>query len=117
MKALLLNQEFLAGIGNIYADEALFAARVHPLSLAAGVKKERAIALHAAIQTVLNAAIAAGGSSVENFLNTDGQPGWFQRELLAYGREGKPCSRCGSGIKRIVVGQRGTWFCPKCQRK
>jgi formamidopyrimidine-DNA glycosylase len=117
LKALLLNQEFLAGIGNIYADEALFAAKLHPLSNAARVKPDRARELHAAIQTVLSSAIKAGGSSIENFRNADGESGWFQRELLAYGREGQACSRCGTNIKRIVMGQRGTWFCPNCQRK
>ena len=116
LKALLLNQEFLAGVGNIYADEALYAAKLHPLSSAAKIKPERAKALHAAIQAVLSSAIAAGGSSIENFRNAEGESGWFQRELLAYGREGLPCSRCQTPIKRIVMGQRGTWFCPHCQR-
>lgn len=117
LKALLLNQEFLAGIGNIYADEALFAAKLHPLSSASKVKPDRARELHAAIQAVLRSAIQAGGSSIENFRNAEGESGWFQRELLAYGREGEPCSRCRTAIKRIVMGQRGTWFCPMCQRK
>ncbi len=117
LKALLLNQEFLAGVGNIYADEALYAAKLHPLAIASRVKPERARELHAAIQTVLRSAIEAGGSSIENFRNAEGESGWFQRELLAYGREGQPCSRCKTSIKRIVMGQRGTWFCPKCQRK
>ncbi|HYF51564.1 MAG TPA: bifunctional DNA-formamidopyrimidine glycosylase/DNA-(apurinic or apyrimidinic site) lyase [Planctomycetota bacterium] len=117
LKALLLNQEFLAGVGNIYADEALYAARLHPLGKAARVKKDRALALHAAIQKILSESIRAGGSSVENFRNADGEEGWFQRELLAYGREGEPCRRCKTAIKRIVIGQRGTWFCPKCQRR
>jgi formamidopyrimidine-DNA glycosylase len=117
LKALLLNQEFLAGIGNIYADEALFGAALHPLAKASRIKPGRAAQLHASIQKVLNAAIAAGGSSVENYRNADGEKGWFQRELLAYGRHGEACRRCKGTIKRIVVGQRGTWFCPKCQKK
>ena len=117
LKALLLNQEFLAGVGNIYADEALYAAQLHPLGKASRVKKDRAAALHAAIQRILCESIEAGGSSVENFRNADGKEGWFQRELLAYGREGEPCKRCKTPIKRIVMGQRGTWFCPKCQRR
>ena len=116
LKALLLNQEFLAGIGNIYADEALFAARLHPLAVASRVSPGRAGELHAAIQAVLHSAIRAGGSSIENYRNAEGEKGWFQRELLAYGREGEACSRCKTKIKRIVLGQRGTWFCPKCQR-
>lgn len=117
LKALLLNQEFLAGVGNIYADESLFAARLHPLAKASRVKTAHAHKLHAAIQQILSAAIAAGGSSVENFRRPDGEKGWFQRELLIYGRGGEPCSSCRTPVKRIVVGQRGTWFCPSCQRR
>ena len=112
-----LNQEFIVGIGNIYADEALFAAALHPLSVASKLKPAQTRALHTAIQTVLRSAINAGGSSIVNYRNADGDSGWFQRELLAYGREGEACSRCKGVIKRIVLGQRGTWFCPKCQKK
>jgi formamidopyrimidine-DNA glycosylase len=117
LKALLLIQEFLAGVGNIYADESLYAAQLHPLTLSARVKRERADVLLASIQKILAAAIKAGGSSIDDFLHPDGEPGWFQRELMAYGREGEPCRRCGTAIKRIVLGQRGTWFCPKCQKR
>jgi formamidopyrimidine-DNA glycosylase len=117
LKSLLLNQEFLAGVGNIYADEALYAAGLHPLMKSAKVRPEKARALHGAIQKVLQAAIKAGGTSIENFRNTDGDPGWFQRELLAYGRGGEECSRCGKAMKRILVGQRSTCFCPGCQKK
>ncbi len=117
LKALLLNQEFLAGVGNIYADESLFGAGLHPLSNSSRVSVAGAGRLLQSIQAVLNAAIAAGGSSVENFKRPDGESGWFQRELRIYGREGKACVLCGTDVKRIVVGQRGTWFCPKCQKK
>ena len=117
LKALLLNQKFLAGIGNIYADEALFAARLHPLADASRVSARGAAALHRAIRRILAAAIKAGGSSISDFLHPDGAQGWFQRKLRVYGREGRPCAQCGEAIKRIVVGQRGTWFCPRCQRK
>ena len=117
LKALLLNQEFLAGVGNIYADESLFAAGLHPKFAAKKVSVERAKKLHASIQDILQKAIAAGGSSVVDFVRPDGEKGWFQRELQAYGREGEPCVRCATAIKRIVLGQRGTWFCPKCQRR
>jgi len=117
LKALLLNQEFLAGIGNIYADESLFSAGLHPLGSARKVSVDRARKLHGAIQEILRRAIAAGGSSVVDFVRPDGEKGWFQRELQAYGREGEPCVRCAAAIKRIVVGQRGTWFCPKCQKR
>lgn len=117
LKALLLNQEFLAGVGNIYADESLHAAGLHPLALSTSVKLARAHALLASIQKILNDSIRAGGSSIDDFLNPDGEPGWFQRELHVYGREGQPCRRCGAPIQRIVMGQRGTWFCAKCQKK
>jgi len=115
LKALLLNQKFLAGIGNIYADEALFAARLHPLADASQVSARAAAALHRSIKRILIAAIKAGGSSISDFRHPDGAPGWFQRKLRVYGREGRPCVRCGAAIKRIVMGQRGTWFCPRCQ--
>jgi len=117
LKALLLNQEFLAGVGNIYADESLHLAALHPLALARNVRAQSAKRLHAAIQNILLKSIEAGGSSIDDFLNPDGDPGWFQRELLAYGREGEKCARCEGIIKRIVMGQRGTWFCPKCQKR
>ena len=117
LKPLLLNQEFLAGVGNIYADESLFDSGLHPLTNTTRLKRKRADALLASIQKILNAAIKAGGSSIDDFLHPDGEPGWFQRELMVYGREGQPCKRCGTAIKRFVLGQRGTWFCPKCQRK
>jgi formamidopyrimidine-DNA glycosylase len=117
LKSLLLNQEFLAGLGNIYADEALFEAQLHPLAHAHRVAPASAARLHAAIQRILGKAISAGGSSIDDYLHPDGTPGWFQRQLKAYGREGEPCTRCKTPIKRQVVGQRGTWFCPKCQKK
>lgn len=121
LKSLLLDQAFLAGLGNIYADEALHEARVHPLQEAHRLSKAKALALHAAVRGVLERACAAGGSSIDDYLHPDGTPGWFQRELKVYGREGESCRRCGAGagakIRRVVVGQRGTWFCPKCQRK
>lgn len=117
LKSILLDQTFLAGLGNIYADEALFDAGLHPLAQAPRVAPASARRLHAAIQKVLNKSISAGGSSIDDYLHPDGTPGWFQRELKAYGREGEPCVRCKSKLKRIVLGQRGTWFCPKCQKK
>ncbi|HLX63105.1 MAG TPA: bifunctional DNA-formamidopyrimidine glycosylase/DNA-(apurinic or apyrimidinic site) lyase [Planctomycetota bacterium] len=117
LKALLLNQEFIAGIGNIYADESLFGAGLHPLANSARITFARAELLLASIQKVLQAAIDAGGSSVENFRRPDGESGWFQRQLRVYGRAGEPCVVCGAAVKRIVVGQRGTWFCGKCQKR
>ena len=117
LKALLLDQEFLAGVGNIYADEALFGAGLHPLSNSGNVSAAKAERLLKSIQEVLQAAINAGGSSVENFKRPDGESGWFQRELRIYGRADEKCVICGSVIKRILVGQRSTCFCPKCQKR
>jgi len=117
VKALLLNQAFLAGVGNIYADESLFAAGIHPLAVADRLKRERAVRLHRAIQEILRAAIAAGGSSISDYVDALGEKGWFQAEHRAYGREGEPCKVCGTPIKKILVAQRGTHFCPKCQRR
>ncbi len=117
IKPLLLNQAFLAGLGNIYVDESLFAAGIHPLASAARISAARAAKLHRAIREILSAAIAAGGSSISDYVDAEGRRGWFQVSHQAYGREGEACSRCGSPIRKIVVGQRGTHYCPKCQKK
>jgi formamidopyrimidine-DNA glycosylase len=118
LKSLLLDQRFLAGLGNIYVDEALHGAGLHPLREAARVSRTAAEELHASIQDVLRRAIRAGGTTRRDYFKPDGSPGWFKRALKVYGREGEACRTCGTGtIRRIVVGQRGTWFCPKCQRR
>jgi formamidopyrimidine-DNA glycosylase len=117
IKSLLLNQSFLAGLGNIYVDESLFAAGIHPLASASRISVARAAKLHEAIQEILSAAIAAGGSSISDYVDAEGRRGWFQVSHQAYGREGEACARCGSAIRKIVVAQRGTHFCPKCQKK
>ena len=116
LKTLLLDQGFLAGLGNIYADEALYDARLHPLLPARAVCAPAAARLWRAIRRVLRRALAAGGTTLRDYLHPDGSPGYFQLKLRAYGREGKPCGRCGALIRRIEVGQRGAWFCPRCQR-
>jgi formamidopyrimidine-DNA glycosylase len=116
IKPLLLNQAFLRGLGNIYADESLFAARIHPLAQAARLSAARSHRLHGAILRVLRAALEAGGSSVSDYVDADGRAGSFQVRHCVYGREGEPCVRCGAPIRRIVVGQRGTHYCPRCQR-
>ncbi len=117
IKPLLLNQAFLAGMGNIYVDESLFAAGIHPLASAARLSASRAAKLHQAIREILGAAIAAGGSSISDYVDAEGNRGWFQVSHQAYGREGEPCGRCGAPIKKILVAQRGTHFCPKCQKR
>ncbi len=117
IKPLLLNQAFLAGMGNIYVDESLFTAGIHPLASAARLSASRAAKLHQAIREILGAAIAAGGSSISDYVDAEGNRGWFQVSHQAYGREGEPCARCGAPIKKILVAQRGTHFCPKCQKR
>jgi formamidopyrimidine-DNA glycosylase len=117
MKALLLNQAFLAGLGNIYADESLFAAGIHPLAVAERLSTARARKLYDAIRDILTHAIQLGGSSISDYVNGRGERGWFQMEHRAYGREGEACANCGRPIRKILVAQRGTHYCPHCQKK
>jgi formamidopyrimidine-DNA glycosylase len=117
LKPLLLDQAFVAGLGNIYVDEALHEARLHPLRLSDAVDLAAASRLHAAIRRTLAAAIEREGSSFDTFYRTpEGQPGSYQEQFRVYGRDGKPCGACGATIARMVVGQRGTHVCPRCQR-
>jgi formamidopyrimidine-DNA glycosylase len=116
IKAVLLNQAVVRGVGNIYADETLFRAGVHPKRKASSISKQRAAKIHASMRQVLSEAIAAGGSSISDYVDADGAKGWFQVEHRAYGRTGEPCKTCGTPIKRILLAQRSTHFCPKCQR-
>jgi formamidopyrimidine-DNA glycosylase len=115
IKPLLLNQTFLAGLGNIYTDEALFAAQIHPLRHADSLNDDEIARLYAAIQAALRAGIAREGASVNWYRKPDGSKGSAQDDLSVYGRAGEPCPRCGSPVERIVVGQRGTHLCPVCQ--
>jgi formamidopyrimidine-DNA glycosylase len=117
IKPLLLNQRFLAGMGNIYTDEALWRAHIHPLRPANTLSFAEVQRLHEAIRSLLTAAIANGGTTLddEGYRQADGQPGEFRGKLVVYGREGRPCPRCAKAIERIVVSQRGTHFCPRCQ--
>ena len=117
IKALLLNQSFLAGLGNIYADESLFAAGIHPLAVADRLSDARAKKLYHAIRGILTHAIQLGGSSISDYVNARGERGWFQMEHRVYGREGQPCVNCGRPIRKILVAQRGTHYCPHCQKK
>jgi formamidopyrimidine-DNA glycosylase len=117
IKALLLDQSFVAGVGNIYADETLFAAGVHPLTVASRLTKVKATAIHTHMREILARAIRLGGSSISDYVDAEGNRGWFQLEHNAYGREGEPCKVCGTPIRKITVIQRGTHYCPRCQRR
>jgi formamidopyrimidine-DNA glycosylase len=116
IKSLLLNQAFICGVGNIYADEALFAARIHPRTSAQRISKTRARQLHSQILQILAAAIEHRGSSISDYVDGAGKRGAFQQLHCVYGRAGESCPRCGAVIRRIVLGQRGTHYCPRCQR-
>jgi formamidopyrimidine-DNA glycosylase len=116
IKAALLNQSLLHGVGNIYADEALFRARIRPRRLAGRVTRDELVRLRTALQTVLKRAIKLGGSSVSDYVDAEGMQGYFQIEHKVYGHGGDPCTVCATPIKKIVVGGRGTHFCPTCQK-
>ena len=117
IKALLLNQRFLRGVGNIYADEALFRAGIHPMTIANRLRSERARKLYEGVQAVLREAIDAGGSSISDYVDAQGRKGFFQFSHRVYQRAGKPCVSCGTAIRRLVITQRSSHFCPKCQRR
>lgn len=116
IKSFLLNQAYVVGIGNIYVDEALFQARIHPERIVDSLKPAELRRLHTAILTTLNEAVAAGGSSIKSYVNGQGEMGTFQQQLKVYGRTSQPCFRCGRPVEKIVVGGRGTHFCPYCQK-
>ncbi|HUQ49713.1 MAG TPA: bifunctional DNA-formamidopyrimidine glycosylase/DNA-(apurinic or apyrimidinic site) lyase [Terriglobales bacterium] len=116
IKAALLNQKLLHGVGNIYADESLFRSGIRPKKQAGRLTKGELKKLHAALKTVLKEAIKAGGSSVSDYVDSVGEEGLFQLKLRVYMRTGEPCLVCKTSIKRIVIGGRGTHFCPKCQK-
>jgi formamidopyrimidine-DNA glycosylase len=116
IKSALLNQKLLHGVGNIYADESLFRAGIRPRRMAGRLTRAELARLHASVQAVLTEAIALGGSSVSDYVDADGIRGFFQLEHRVYLRTGKPCLVCGTPIRRILLGGRGTHFCPVCQR-
>lgn len=116
IKPALLDQTFLAGLGNIYADEALFAARIHPRRLTTSLSRKKLVELHRHIRRLLRLAIRSMGTSVDSYSGVNGQAGNFQKYLKAYNREGTPCPRCGALIVRRKIGSRSAHFCPRCQR-
>ena len=117
IKHVLMDSHRVVGVGNIYASESLFRARIHPLQPAGTLGPQRCARLVQAVRETLTAAIAAGGSTLRDFVGGDGQPGYFQQQYFVYGRDGEPCRQCGTTVKRIVSGQRATYFCPRCQRR
>ncbi len=116
LKTALLDQQVVAGLGNIYVDEALFAARIHPLTPANTLSRAQIGGLSRAIKTTLAAAIAAGGSTLRDYVDAAGRAGGFQDCHKVYGRTGEPCRRCRTRIERLVIGGRSTHVCPQCQR-
>jgi formamidopyrimidine-DNA glycosylase len=117
VKAFVLDQRQIAGVGNIYADEALFRAQIHPLRPAGRLTGAELARLRDAIEQALLAGIEAKGASIDDFRHIDGARGSFQDRFLVHRREGEPCVRCGQTVKKIVVGGRGTYVCERCQRK
>ena len=116
IKSALLNQKLLRGVGNIYADESLFRAGIRPRRRAASITREQLTRLHLLIQEVLKEAIALGGSSVSDYVNADGEEGFFQLQHRVYGREGEPCLVCKTPVKRVVIAGRSSHYCPTCQK-
>ncbi|WP_407892957.1 DNA-formamidopyrimidine glycosylase [Lacticaseibacillus sp. N501-2] len=116
IKSVILDQSVVAGVGNIYADETLWRAKINPMQPACTLKRREADALHDQIIAVLAASIKLGGTTVHTFISADGQTGGFQNQLRVYGKQGTPCVRCGTLIVKTKVGQRGTHYCPGCQK-
>ena len=116
IKSALLNQSLLSGVGNIYADEALFRARIRPRRRAASLTRDELRRLHNALKRVLREAIRLGGSSVSDYVDADGEEGFFQLKHRVYGRQGKPCPVCKTPIKRIVIAGRSSHYCSRCQK-
>jgi len=116
IKSFVMDSRIVVGVGNIYANEALFAAGIHPLREAGRISRERYMRLSECIKTVLSQAIAQGGTTLRDFVGGTGQPGYFSQSLTVYGRGGMPCLRCGAYLKEIRLGQRTTVYCAGCQR-
>jgi len=116
IKSALLNQKLLRGVGNIYADESLFRAGIRPRRRATSLTRERLTKLYASVQEVLKEAIALGGSSVSDYVDADGEEGFFQSQHRVYDREGEPCLVCRTPIKRVLIAGRSSHYCPQCQK-
>ncbi|HET8897805.1 MAG TPA: bifunctional DNA-formamidopyrimidine glycosylase/DNA-(apurinic or apyrimidinic site) lyase [Rhodanobacteraceae bacterium] len=116
VKRFLMDQAVVVGVGNIYASEALFAAGIHPARPAGRVSRARYGLLATAVKGILTRAIERGGTTLRDFIAPDGAPGYFEQELQVYGRTGEPCRQCGAPIRQQLLGQRSTFYCPRCQR-
>ena len=115
IKTFLMDQKIITGVGNIYACESLFLSGIHPKRACNKISKQRYLSLAKAIISTLTTSIKQGGTTLQDFRNSEGKPGYFQQQLLVYGRENKPCTECGTSIKKIIQNQRSTWYCPHCQ--
>jgi formamidopyrimidine-DNA glycosylase len=116
IKPALLDQKILVGLGNIYVDEALFRAKIHPERIANSLSQEEEAVLYREIVSTLSEAVEKGGSTIRSYVNSQGQIGMFQLQLLVYGRKNEPCKVCGTPLEKTVVGGRGTHYCPTCQK-
>jgi formamidopyrimidine-DNA glycosylase len=116
IKSALLNQKLLRGVGNIYADESLFRAGIRPRRRASAIPRDQLAKLHASVKEVLKEAIALGGSSISDYVDANGEEGFFQLQHRVYGRESEPCLVCKTPIKRIVIAGRSSHYCSKCQK-
>jgi len=116
VKLVLMNASIVVGVGNIYANESLFHARINPRTQAQRLSRARYAVLAAAIKSTLKQALAAGGSSLRDFVHSDGSSGYFQQQYYVYGRAGLPCRACGTAIRQLRQGQRSTFYCPACQK-
>lgn len=115
IKAFLMDQKIITGVGNIYACESLFISGIHPKRACNKISEQRYLKLSRAIISTLKTSIKQGGTTLQDFRNSEGRPGYFQQQLLVYGRDNEPCRECGTTIRKITQNQRSTWYCPHCQ--
>ena len=117
LKTFLMDNAVVVGVGNIYANETLFLCGLHPMKLAENLTRNQCVLLVETIKNVLAKAITQGGTTLKDFLQPDGRPGYFAQELLVYGNKDKPCPKCGTKIESMIIGQRNSFYCPHCQKK
>ncbi len=115
IKSFIMDAHMVVGVGNIYASESLFLSKIHPKRASNNISKKRFGVLIQSIKSILNKSIEQGGTTLKDFVNSDGKPGYFQQTLNVYGRKNKPCTVCSTPIKQITIGQRSTFYCPSCQ--